>query len=95
MVGTRAAATEQGAEFGEDVSFEQELERELAPLRRRGAKIACPRCGARGMIPIIWGFVTPPWDLAEDRGEVKLGGCLVEDGLEPEWSCPNCALDFT
>jgi predicted RNA-binding Zn-ribbon protein involved in translation (DUF1610 family) len=76
------------------MSVEERLEKEIGHLRWKAAKLSCPRCGTRGVIPILWGLVVPPLDLAEERGEVKLGGCTTEDGREAEWSCTSCGLDF-
>ncbi len=30
---------------------------------------------------------------AEERGEVRLGGCVV-DGEEPRWACSSCEVEF-
>jgi hypothetical protein len=54
----------------------------------------CPRCGAAS-VPIVYGL--PSYDLfdAADRGEVALGGCMVEDD-QPTRACRgvDCGLEF-
>ncbi|HEY5231288.1 MAG TPA: hypothetical protein VIJ11_10410 [Galbitalea sp.] len=54
----------------------------------------CANCGSRA-VPIVYGM--PGFDLFEaaDRGEVALGGCIVDDEL-PTWRCTNdeCGLEF-
>lgn len=52
----------------------------------------CPRCSSAS-IPIVYGL--PGFEVFEaaDRGEVRLGGCVV-DGEEPRWACPVCEVEF-
>ena len=54
----------------------------------------CPNCGSHA-VPIVYGM--PGFDLFEaaNRGEVVLGGCIVDDDL-PIWRCTNedCELEF-
>jgi hypothetical protein len=50
----------------------------------------CPHCGGQS-IPIMYGF---PANLeaafeAEERGEVVIGGCVIDDD-NPIWSCSDC-----
>lgn len=44
-------------------------------------------------IPIVYG--PPGFEVFEaaDRGEARLGGCVV-DGEEPHWACPVCEFEF-
>ena len=52
----------------------------------------CPYCGGE-LIPIIWGY--PSEDLLEkaNRGEVHLGGCVIEDNTN--FHCNGCEEDFS
>ncbi|MGY1771962.1 hypothetical protein [Blastococcus sp. SYSU D00813] len=54
----------------------------------------CPGCGREESIPIVWGM--PSGDLFElaEQGQVALGGCLLDPGGNPEWSCRACGLDW-
>jgi hypothetical protein len=37
----------------------------------------------------VYGLPTYQTGQAGERGELVLGGCVVEAGL-PEWACPKC-----
>jgi ribosomal protein L40E len=50
---------------------------------------ACPRCGARDVVPVVYGLPAPEATAAEDRGELVLGGCLVGDE-DAELVCRQC-----
>jgi len=50
--------------------------------------LSCPTCGTR-MIPILYGLPSPEMRESVERGEIKLGGCVVSGG-DPEWWCPQC-----
>ncbi len=54
------------------------------------AKRSCAICGKSPAIPVVYGFPSP--DLMEQaaRGEVLLGGCVIEGG-EPGQLCADCA----
>ena len=50
----------------------------------------CPRCGESVKpVPIVYGL--PGVDLWEQaqRGDVRLGGCVIGDE-SPDYACPNC-----
>lgn len=51
----------------------------------------CPHCG-QPMVPIRYGYPGQALVEAAERGEVVLGGCIVEPG-QPEWSCRTCSLE--
>lgn len=54
---------------------------------RRSRK--CPDCGTSG-IPIAYGL--PPYfplGIADERGLIALGGCVITDDL-PTWQCQSC-----
>jgi hypothetical protein len=63
-------------------------------MTSRTTTTACPRCGSRS-IPIVYGLPGMELFEAADRGEVALGGCVIEDGA-PEWRCRgvDCGLEF-
>ncbi len=50
---------------------------------------ACPNCGARQAIPILYGLPSPAMQEAADRGEIVLGGCVIAPEF-PIWLCPVC-----
>jgi len=45
------------------------------------------------VVPILYGLPTEEGFEAARRGEVKLGGCLVEP-WKPEWWCLACDAGF-
>lgn len=50
----------------------------------------CPRCGETIQpVPILYGFPTYEAFEASERGEIRLGGCIVGDE-DPEFACPAC-----
>jgi hypothetical protein len=72
-----------------------------ARVVRKGSR--CPTCNAGKLIPIVYGL--PLRELMEqsDRGEVKLGGCIITDVFDPksgsiigdpELYCPKCEGRF-
>jgi hypothetical protein len=52
----------------------------------------CPRCGG---VPlrIVYGEPGSHLARARDRGELVLGGCVIEEDA-PDWACPRCGLRF-
>ena len=51
----------------------------------------CPRCGGP-TVPIVYGYPTYETFEAADRGELRLGGCVVFDG-QPTEHCTACEAD--
>ncbi len=53
----------------------------------------CPECSSENAIPIIYG--KPGQELVEkaERGEVKLGGCVVSRE-SPYWYCADCETEW-
>lgn len=47
---------------------------------------SCPVCGLPGA-PIAYGYPSPEMFRARDRGEVVLGGCVIEPEM-PTHECP-------
>jgi hypothetical protein len=53
----------------------------------------CPRCGSAEAIPIVYGYPTPEAFEASERGEFRLGGCVI--GPEsPEFECAGCGAEL-
>ena len=39
----------------------------------------CPYCRSKNVIPIIYGFPGPDMFVAAEKGEIKLGGCVIRN----------------
>ena len=61
------------------------------PLEGGAAGLLCPRCGATGQRPIVYGLPTWEADLQAQRGEVERGGCFV---MPADTACPACGLEW-
>ena len=49
----------------------------------------CPRCGSTDAIRIAYGYPGLDMAEAEERGEIRLGGCVI--GPEsPDFECLGC-----
>ncbi len=53
----------------------------------------CPSCGERRLVPIAYGYPGPQMWEAVDRGEIVLGGCIIEPD-NPQWRCLSCSTDL-
>jgi hypothetical protein len=53
----------------------------------------CPRCGSLDLLPIQYGLPTDDGFAAADRGEIKLGGCVI-GADSPQWHCRSCKHEF-
>jgi hypothetical protein len=61
-----------------------------ANARRRSKKAPpCPGCQATVTVPIVYGLPSPETFEAAERGEVAIGGCVLEVH-NPRWACPAC-----
>ena len=49
----------------------------------------CPVCGGTAL-PLVIGMPGPDLAEAAGRGEVILGGCVMDDGSIPTWQCRDC-----
>jgi hypothetical protein len=56
-------------------------------------KPACPECGSRDVLPIVYGLPGPELEARALRGEVMLGGCVVFDS-SPDLGCTNCGASW-
>lgn len=50
----------------------------------------CPQCGGDSL-HIVYGLPAPDAFEAEERGEIRLGGCCV-DGDSPDRECTRCGF---
>ena len=48
----------------------------------------CESCG-KTMVPIAYGYPGDGMWEAVERGDIVLGGCVVEEGI-PLWRCTSC-----
>ncbi|HVM41179.1 MAG TPA: hypothetical protein VM618_10430 [Acidimicrobiia bacterium] len=48
-----------------------------------------PWCCGASMTPIVYGYPSDTMFEAAERGEIELGGCVVEDDL-PMFRCATC-----
>ncbi|MCP4228947.1 MAG: hypothetical protein GY771_02205 [bacterium] len=58
-----------------------------------GEVAVCSECGSEDVIPIVYG--KPGQELIDrsERGEVKLGGCVVSRE-SPYWYCKDCEAEW-
>ena len=51
----------------------------------------CPDCPEAHLgVPLVYGLPSADAFEAAERGELVLGGCLMEPGPVPDWACPEC-----
>lgn len=56
---------------------------------------ACPHCGKPlKLVPILFGYPLPETFAKAERGELVLGGCMVNDD-DPEFACSKCGEPVT
>lgn len=53
---------------------------------------ACPRCGSTALVPVIYGYPDPQLFEREERGEVLLGGCVIQPDA-PAVVCRRCGAN--
>jgi len=53
----------------------------------------CPTCGSAAVVRIVYGFPTREGFEAARRGEIVLGGCVIEADA-PLWACKACHESF-
>jgi hypothetical protein len=64
-----------------------ELDRTVDAVTALAVLADCPRCGRPG-VPILYGLPSPEMAEADERGEIALGGCVIEDD-QPTHECPS------
>lgn len=57
-----------------------------------GYEPKCPNCGNK-LIPIEYGMPAPETFEKAEKGEVFLGGCMVED-IQPVYHCNTCRRNY-
>jgi hypothetical protein len=61
----------------------------IGPMTTATTLPPCPSCGSPDAIRIVYGYPGADMWEAEQRGELRLGGCLV--GPEsPDFECREC-----
>jgi len=53
----------------------------------------CPRCHSAAVVRILYGLPSAEGFRMAERGEVMLGGCVV-DASSPQWACTACGESF-
>lgn len=70
-------------------------------MSAKGSK--CPDCKNGKLVPIVYGMPGPELVEQSGRGEIELGGCVVNQVFDPELgfksgdpelSCPKCEGQF-
>lgn len=72
------------------------MRRRRDPARDRRAmsgKEVCPNCGSTHVLPLCYGYPAVEIFDAAERGEVALGGCLLDDTMRA-WRCMECYATF-
>ena len=55
-------------------------------------RLICPQCGkSDGVVEVVYGFPTLEGEQAAQRGEVVLGGCILDEG-QPTHYCRDCKI---
>jgi hypothetical protein len=49
----------------------------------------CPECGGTELLRIVYGYPGPEMFEEAERGEVRLGGCVISGDM-PDWACVAC-----
>ncbi len=63
---------------------------ESRPMDASDKPSACPACGSKeSVIPIGYGMPGKEMMDRAERGEILLGGCVVEPN-SPRWHCKSC-----
>ncbi|MEQ9617581.1 MAG: hypothetical protein RIG61_00210 [Deltaproteobacteria bacterium] len=55
--------------------------------------IVCPECGSEDVVPIVYGLPTPDTFESAGRGEIRLGGCEIEED-SPTLICKSCGREW-
>ena len=62
---------------------------EPAAAKYRDPAAAGPMHCGQAMVRIVYGYPTRGTQEAAARGEIRLGGCVI-DRFSPDWKCPVC-----
>ena len=63
------------------------------PLFNDPANVACPTCSATNPLEILYGLPSQEMFDAENKGEIALGGCVIQ-GDDPAFLCRECGERF-
>ena len=55
----------------------------------KSSQPTCPECGKGDPLRIVYGYPMFNMFEAEQRGELLLGGCMIEPD-SPTWACRDC-----
>ena len=56
-------------------------------VMKNASKRICPECQSTNIAPIAYGLPGPEMSESALRGEIVLGGCMVDT---PRWYCRDC-----
>jgi len=56
-------------------------------------KYICPSCKAKEGVDILYGMPTPESFENAERGELAIGGCVIEDN-QPDRRCLKCEHEW-
>ena len=66
---------------------------QMAPMDEKHTKGTCPKCGAPGAVPVVFGLPTDEAGRAAEAGEVVLGGRVVTPRM-PDTHCRSCGHEW-
>jgi hypothetical protein len=58
-------------------------------MTKPASQLSCPKCSSVDRMPIVYGHWGVDDFEASRRGEVMIGGCVMELGM-PRWHCRQC-----
>jgi hypothetical protein len=64
----------------------------LKKAQVKATRAACPDCGAKHPVPIIWGLPSGELATPREQGLIELGGCMPLLAPEPDWRCRTCGF---
>ena len=56
-------------------------------------KYICPSCKAKDGVDILYGMPSPELIEKAERGEIALGGCVIEEN-QPDRRCLKCEHEW-
>lgn len=63
----------------------------MTTLKQREVPKVCAHCGSDRLVPIIYGMPAPDAFEAAERGEIALGGCILDED-SPAFRCADCGV---
>ena len=89
----RAGTNRESGTRAADRSIREQNEEADVMTEKTGKHPACPKCGSEQVVPIGYGLPGPEMAAMADRGEIVLGGCVIEPDA-PRWSCKACGWEW-